>query len=605
MRHVLLPALFLGLFALCVPRMAVAAEGVDAEVAEAKVLFKDYLKALNRQYPFPEWEKQLEKARKSLDKARDKAAGGYQRGLYASLVPLAQEVAAVGKRRSDVNKLISELYVATLAARVEAMFAKEGRRLSPEAKSAFERALMPYEAGSLKPKQAYLAGAASLERDFRRLQTEWLYAFSQDFLGRRVEEHLKAFDFARNEAVFDDYSLQLDYWTREIAGNAGQAHGQLLSLSRKFDGAKAGIRQNLENLLEVLNTDMLFSDLLEHARKQDVEFTIEVEEKIEASLKERSQATVAPIRQRLDAWRDFADALRGRSSEAQARADQQRSQQLAREETERRERESMEALREEQERQAREQKEKFKQTLTALKTFTFKSETSVELDDDSKQALKAKAGFLKTSYVRSGQNRLSVDKGAKFSDTLAYVQKFRVEDGGVDFSKMTLQERTSQSAYTYASPSGRTSNADLEEFVAEVALGSFSTYYSFLSYLAPSRWRPGRLAWTPDRAQDKAVQDREFSYVDLVVDAHRKRQGGGGTRTANVVNLPANMIVIFDPKGAIIRFQPFSDIGSVTIQKGDLVGGKLHYKFLNYSADRRNIYLNGIDPEIKVSSPGA
>jgi hypothetical protein len=34
------------------------------------------------------------------------------------------------------------------------------------------------------------------------------------------------------------------------------------------------------------------------------------------------------------------------------------------------------------------------------------------------------------------------------------------------------------------------------------------------------------------------------------------------------------------------------------------VGGKLYYKFLNYSTDRQNIYLNGIDPEMKVAAPG-
>lgn len=619
MRLGLFSALILGLCIFRAPGAeaaraeAAAAEGsgaiasTDAEVALAKAYFKEYLKVLNRQYPFPEWQKQLGKVRKSLDKTRQKAEGspGFNRGLYSSLGPLAQDVAAVAKQKIEVNRLISELYVATLAVRVESMFAKEGRRLDPEAKLAFQRALMPYEPGSLKPKQAFLSEAAALERDFRRLQTEWLYAFAQDYLGRRVEEHLKAHRFAQNEAIYDDYSLQLDYWTREIAGNAPQAHEQLKSLSRKFDGAKGGIRQDLESLLEVLNTDMLFSDLLEYARKQGVEFTIEVEEKIEASLKERSQATAAPIQQRLAAWRDFSFILRDRTTEAEGKAERQRSQQLAQAEMERRERERMEALREEQERQAREQKEKFKQTLTALKTFTFKSETSVELDDESKQALGTKAGILKTSYVFSGQKKLKVDKGAKFSDTLAYVQKFRVEDGGVDFSKMSLQERSNQSAYTYASPSGRTSNADLQEFVAEVALGSFSTYYSFLSYLAPSRWRPGRLGWMPDRAQEKAAQDREFSYVDLVVDAHRKRQGGGGSKAANVVNLPANMIVIFDAKGAIIRFQSFSDIDNVSIHPADLVGGKLHYKFLNYSVDRRNIYLNGIDQEIKVSASGA
>ena len=77
MRLALLPALLLGLFTLCVPR---AADSVESEVAEAKAHLKEYLKVLNRQYPFPEWEKQLDKARKSVDKARERAAAA---GLFA------------------------------------------------------------------------------------------------------------------------------------------------------------------------------------------------------------------------------------------------------------------------------------------------------------------------------------------------------------------------------------------------------------------------------------------------------------------------------------------------------------------------------------------
>lgn len=607
MRLAFLPAFLAGLLLVSVPVARSAGSAADADLAQAKAYLKDYLKALNRQYPLADWEKQLAKARKSLEKLKpgSRPGEGFDRRLYKSLESVGRDVAAAEARKPEAEALVREMHVSTLVARIESMFAKAGRRLDPEARAAFQRALMPYEQGSIKPKQAFLDNLASLGRDFRDLQTEWLYAYAQDRLGRRVEEHLQAYNFARNEALYDDFSLQLDYWTREIEGNAVQAHAQLEELSRKYDEARGRIRQNLDGLLEALHTDMLFSDLLEHARKQDVEFTIAVEEKIDASLKERNQATLEPIHQRLAAWNGFASRLHGRIGEAREKAEQQRSIQLAREESERRERERMEALRLEQERIAREQKEKFKQTLTALKTFTFKSETTVELDDQSRQALKTKAGFLKTSYVRSGSRKLQVDKGRKFSDTLALVQKFSVEDGGVDFSKMSLQERTSQSAYTYASPSGRTSNADLEEFVAEVALGSFSTQYSFLSYLAPARWKPGRVGWVPDRAQEKAAQDREFSYVDLVVDAHRKRPGAGTvTRQANTVNLPANMIVIFDPAGAIIRYQTFSDIGQVSIRQGDLVGGRLHYKFLNYSADRRNIYLNGIDQEMKVSAPG-
>lgn len=614
-----------------------ARSGGDGDAAQAKIYLKDYLKDLNARYPFADWEKETARCRADLAGLRATPpaldATGYER-----LAGLGRRIGELQRHRQDAVKLVQELYVSAMVGRIDERFRKDGRQWSPGSRSAFQRALMPYESGSVNPKLRFQTDVIQLEKDFRAAQTNWQFAFAQDFLGRRVDEHLRTHDLARIQTLYDDYSLQLDYWSRQIGANAAQARAQMEKLAGQYEGNKAFLKSNLEGLLEALNTDFLFSDLLEYARKRNVDFTLEVEEKIEAALKERSQSVLAPIRERIAGWKAFAAGIKDRLAEAQAterdqqarmlaasrereRAAREREQQALAEaerekarreeeqraaeeraEAERSERERLEALAEEQKRQEAEQKEKFRQTLTALKTFTFKTETSVELDDDSRKALGTRAGFLKTSYVRSGVNRLKVDK-SKFSDTLATVDKFTVEDGAVDFSKMSLQERTNQSAYTFTSPGGRTSQGDLEDFVAEVALGSFSTEYNFLSYLAPGRWSPGRVNWVPDRAAGKEAKDREFSYVDLVVEAHRKHSGAPA-RAEATVNLPANMIVIFDPRGSIIRFQSFADVDQVSIRRDDLVDGKLYYKFLNYSTDRQHIYLNGIDGEMKVSSPG-
>lgn len=595
-------ALAMGLFLSIAAPLAGVAED---DSAQAKSYLKVHLKQVNQRYPFADWEKQAARTRANLERLRSRTAasqGAFDRGGYPQIESLAKEVQDLLKRRAETDKLIQELYVPSMVSRIDGMFGSNGKQWDPDAKLAFQRSLMPYEAGSLRPKTAFQANVAAIERDFRQAQTEWLFTFAQDYLGRRVEDHLRAYDLAKIEALYDDYSLQLDYWNRQIQDNAVQTEAQLQQLSKRFEEKKGWLRQNLESLVEVLNTDFLFSDLLEYARKQNVEFTIDVEDKIEASLKERNQSTLAPIQARLSQWKDFSSQLRDKTAMASDLARNQKSQAMAQADEERRERERMEALKEEQRRMELEQKAKFKQTLSSLKTFTFKSETTVELDDDSKKALSTKSGFLKTSYVRSGVNKLKVDK-ERFNDTLALVQKFSVEEHQVDFSKMSLQERSNQSAFTYSSPAGRTSQGDLENFVAEVALGSFSTYYNFLSYVAPGRWSPGRVSWAADRNGEKINKDREFSYVDLVVDAHRKRSGGSN-RGESVKNLPANMIVLFDPQGAIIRFQSFGDVDEVSIRPGDLVGGKLYYKFLNYSTDRQHIYLNGIDPEMKTAVPG-
>lgn len=601
MRVSFFAALGLGLMLSFAPVKAAS----DGDTEQAKTFLKDYLKQVNQKYPFTDWEKQLSKFRNNLERARAREAAsgpGFNNDLYLSVQTLGKDVQEAAKHRADVEKLVKELYVSSMISRIDGMFSQAGKRWDPDARLSFQRTLMQYESGSLKPKTAYLANSTALDRDFTALQTDVLFAFAQDYLGRRVEEHLRAFNFAKIEALYDDYSLQLDYWTKEFQANATQTQEQLAQLSRKFEENRVWLRQNLESLIEVLNTDMLFSDLLEYASKQKVDFTLEVEERIENALKEQNKAVLAPIQERIVLWKNLAAKLREKTAMAQELALNQKTQAMARAEDERKENERLEALKSEQRRLEDEQKAKFKQTLTALRTFTFKSETSVELDDDSKKALTTKAGFLKTSYVRSGSNRLKVDK-EKFSDTLAMVQKFTVEEGQVDFSKMSLQERSNQSAYTYASPAGRTSEGDLANFVAEVALGSFSSFYTFLSYLTPERWTPGhRFSWSADRGPQKANQDREFSYVDLVVDAHRKRSGGS-TRGESSANLPANMIIIFDPQGSIIRFQSFADIDQVSIRSGDVVGGKLYYKFLNYSTDRQHIYLNGIDAEMKVGIP--
>ncbi len=579
--------------------------GGDGDAVQANIYLKEYLKQVNQKYPFSNWEKQLTKTRADLDRSRSHFALSnppFEQAMYLSLESLSRDVQDITRHRVEANGLIRELYAFNLVSRVEGMFSNDGKQWDPGSKLTFQKNLMGYEAGSLKPKSIFLANVASLDRDFKVLQTNLLFSFAKGFLSRRVEEHLRTFNFAKIEALYDDYSLQLDYWSKQIQANAIQTQEQLASLNKKYEENKLWLRQNLQNLVEVLNTDMLYSDLLEYASKQKVELTLEVEEKIETSLKEQNQVTMAPIQERILLWKNFTSMLREKLNLAQIQAQNQKSQSLAKAENDKQEQERLDALKTEQQQMEETQKAKFKQTLAELRAFTFKGENSVELDADSKKALSTKAGFLKTSYVRTGVNKLKVEK-SKFSDTLAIVEKFHVEDRQVDFSKMSLQERSNQSAYTYTSPEGRTSQGDLANFVSEVALGSFSSFYSFLSYVTPKQWGlDKRVLWSPERIGEKVVQDREFSYVDLVVDAHRKRSSTP-TRGESTNNLPANLIIIFNPAGAILRFQPFGSIDQVTIHPNDLIDGKLNYKFLNYSTDRQHIYLNGIDGEMKIGIP--
>jgi hypothetical protein len=575
-------------------------------VAEAKAMLKEHLKTLNQAYPFPLWIAALEKAHQGIEKLKPLAARRpVDINQATAFSRLEKEVQGLRDRRPDVQKLINEMYVQVVTFRIEERFKKNGKIFSPEARDAFVQQLKPYEAGSLQPKTAYLARLASIEKAFQDLRQAWMVAYAEEFLAKRIEDQLRSHDLQKNESLYDAYTLQLEYWRGQVKTHAGHSQIELKKMAEKWKKDRDLVQGILGKLTEALNTDMLYSDLLAAASKDGIEFPLEVESYLEEQLKSRQVELRNPIEQRKVAWNNFQADLKALMEKTELEAEGQHHQAVALAEEERREQERLAALKAEQEMHEREQREKFKQTLNALKTFTFKSETAVSLDDDATKALGTQTGFLKTSYVGTGKVKLKVGK-EKFSDTLATVEKFNMAEGSIDLSKMTLEEKTNQSAYVYTSPNGRTSQQDLERFVNLVALGSFSTGYNFFSYVPSSAVRPGSsIRWKQDKSGDKAAQDRNFSYVDLVVDAHRVYHGamkaGEKKSVVRSVNVPANMIIFFDNQGGIKRFISFADVSEVVVRHGDLTGGKLYYKFLNYSVDRVNIYLNGLDPEIKVA----
>ncbi len=596
----------LALWAFLIPITLYASEPVD-EIAQAKVYLKDHIKKLNHDYLFSDWEEDLAKTQKNFGKLNEKshqANAGKDKGIYKKWLQFDKDISKLDGSPEKVNQLIHELYAFTVAQRIEEQFRQEGKVFSPLNKIKFQRMLMPLEARSLKPRQDYLLTLNQLKMDCKNGETEWLFNYAEIFLSQHMQALLADAKFAQNEAYYDDDAMQLEYWSNSIATNAEQAASEIEKLQQKFLGQKNDLLQHLETLQEALNADMLFSELLAFAEKDKMEITVAAEEKIEVALKAQSNQQLQPIQTRLEGWKRLEQDLLRRKNYAFTQVSIQKNQALANEQRKQQEEAQMAALHEEQKRLEAERSAKFKATLTSITQFSLKTETTIELDDEAKNSLQQKNGVLKTTVVQSGVNKLTVEK-SHFSDTLAFVQRFSVAAGQIDFSKLSLQEKTSQSAYTFASPSGRTNNQDLNDFVNTVALGSYSTYFNFISFTPPLHWLSGRkMNWQVDKDHPAAVQDREFSYVDLVVDAHRTHSVTSKTQqTPQKVNLPPNMLIIFHPQGNVIRFQSFSSPNELTILRNDLIDGKLYYKFLNYSADRRNIYLNGIDPEIKNSTP--
>ncbi len=615
----------------------------SAEQTQARVYLKQRLLQLNLEFPFSTWARRLDSLNNEIDGfLAHHQPMRYDPALRPELLRFSAALDSARAERPQVQSLIHEMYVQIMVGRIQEAFRRDGKTLSPQGRDALYRALKPYEAGSLRPKTDFLAQLVSLDRKFSHAYSTWLFEWAGAWFPHLLATQSQDTGFAAEEAQRQDLALQLEYWTRQIdSGGAAQAVTHFRQLQTELLQERPRALADLRSMEANLDPDMLLSDLLEEAQKEGLSFTVEAEERVEAALDARGQSVLLPMRDKIDTWMRFDQALQNALTRAQATVDrnqqaitahaaeEQQEQQAQQELAARTEQEQWEQQRQAEEQREREEqqqqqeqarlaalaaeqdsadaaeREQAEQTLAEWKSLQAGGALA-GLDGATDSALAVHAGTLKTSTVASGRTRLQV-ASRKFSDTLAFVEKFTVDESHIDLSKLSLDQKASQSAYVYTSPTGRTNPRDLDQFVQNVALGSFNTEYRFLSYLVPERLRCGRdLAWEFDRSSQPVVHDRVFSYVDLVDDAHHKHAKGTGTPAEGAeMNLPANLIVIFDAQGGIMRYQSFGHPDQIFIRPQDLVDGRLHYKFLNYSVDRENIYLNGIDPEIKVSAPAS
>jgi len=574
-----------------------------SEQAWARLNLKRHLQQMQKDYPFVLWEVKLRNFEHGYEKLKSRlppnpvdASGEKEVRRLESLADSLRTL------RPKVENLIREMYIEVMLMHIEERMIGEKRPFSPQGRLTFQRAMKPYEAGSLRPKTDWLAKFATLEKYLQDARSSWLFGWAQGALATHIDKLLKNSGFAEHADNRQKFIVESQYWERQLILDPLQAAGKIRSLEYDFNAKNQAARNNLTQLLSDLQPEMLLSELLEMARVQGLEFSVETETRIETALLARQIQLLKPVEEALEAWKNLAQTFPALLAKAVKMETHSEQKSVAQSEKTRRENERLEALALEQKKAEVSQREQFRKNLDAWRNVRLTDAGA--LDSITQQAVSAPSGRLQTGSISNGRHFIPV-KSPKFSDTLAFVEKFVVEDSKLDISRMSLEEKASQSSYVFASSSGRTSPADLERFVQNVALGSFETRYRFLSYFAPESWRLGKpLVWKADRQAETQVRDREFSYVDLVADAHRKHPSSSATAASeSKSNMPANMLVIFDLRGGIRRFQSFADTRKIIIRPDDLIDGKLRYKFLSYGADQRNIYLYAIDAEIKSSAP--
>lgn len=362
---------------------------------------------------------------------------------------------------------------------------------------------------------------------------------------------------------------------------------------------KKKVKIPLGDILELekdLAPENLFSEIAAHASRDKIEYTGRGEKKIEAVFESLSRKNLKIVRFRISQWNNLKDNLDD--------AIQKTNQHLAY------------LIRKEKKRA------EFKKRVAAIGTgkYTPSAEDSTEEGDDygeedrvaSANMLNAsfhkginkKSGRLKTTEVKSASKKLKVRVDG-FDDDLYRTDKFDFDiKQKTTFDRLSVSTKEALSLYTYKSSMGRAGKQDLKTFVNEVGLISFGTLEEFISFKLPPKWKPKKsLKWIKEKTKQEAVNhDRTFTYVELFVEAHRYKKGAPPPEVqVSKKYISPNMIVIFEPGGGIKRYQTFTNIKKLRLRKSDVMGGNVHYKFLNYTVQGSRIHLNGIDHEVKLA----
>jgi len=566
--HKLISRSLLALLVTCIP-LAASISSQQKKKVKARV------KGIEREYPFKKWRKNRKNLNKELEKVSRKFSVNPNQGLldfpHKKLKRLEKKIIEVDQYLELIDSTIAKLKTARI---LKDVFPRGGRVRSREearARAQIRLTLTQKEKNRLEPFIFLKKDCMKLHTDFYEFQSDWMLNYARKSLFKKVKDEFQKNYFSANTRIYSAVAQRVKKFIRQLPETPKESEKTLKYIQDKIPQPMA----HLDKLERALNPDMLYHSVLEKAAEENIRFSFQAEHKIEGLLKSLSEQNLNVVTKRKRRWyliqSDISSALT-RVPEAMANL-----------------------------KRKKERKQEFRKYLSDL---TSSSESSFVSDTVFKKVLAKKTKNVKTSEVQSGRKNLDV-KVEGFSHDLAKVGKLdlSLETNNGDFDRIYGDSKETQALYVFYAQGGRADNNDLNSFVNEVGLLSFSGEEEFLSYKLPKKWKAEKkVRWKKVKAsEEKENYNREFTYVDLVVEAHKEHFKTEAYEYVKKIYVPANMLIIFRPGGAVKRFETFSDVRRLRIKPQDLENGNLYYKFLNYSVDGPEIHLNGIDQVIKLA----
>ncbi len=535
-----------------------------------------YYDSLYKEYPLKKWQQKGKSISKGIYKAHTtfykNPSDGISEINYKKLIKL-------GKSADECKVYYDNIHKLYLALKTESIISAVFPRSQPADNAREARAISDIRINLKKTEKERLEKPAMLGRKFRdvinkyeELQADWMFYYARNALFKNAKKQFEIYHFKQNADAYREFNKRGKLYAAGVQEEPAKALIALNALNKKMSMPL----KHLFELKDQLSPEMLYNGILESAADDKIDFTMKAEAKIEAILQPLSQQNLKIVKDRYAQWQ----VLRNNINQAITNAN------TCLQRIDRRNR----------------NKNDVKNMLTNLTN----NDSKLSIDGSLDKAMDHKSAAMHKSRIGSARNKLAV-KVEGFSDTLAHVNMADVkfENKFNDkFERITADSKENEGIYVHVAKGSRADKSDLMQFVREVGLISFGNNKEFLSYKLPKNWVAGKaIKWQKDVwVQAEASHDREFSYVELFVEAHKVRQQKSAGDYVKKVYIPANMIIIFGSGGEIKRYITFSDIRRLVLTNNDLSGENIYYKFLNYSTRGQYIYLNGIDYQIKMAS---
>ena len=551
-------------------------EAAKSAVVKLENRVNHHIEKLETKYPLKRWTKQVDEVEKELSGLKSEYFSIQSHDLavipFHNWQKFEKCLAEVKAMRTSLINLIQSLETESIVEQTIPRTIRIRNRAEAGRRARLLKSLNKNENRRTRKKKKLLEQCELVLDAYKKWQADWMFLYARKTVFQAIKNKFHAHQFTQNHQALVEAAQRAQQISQTISSSPLAVYDELDRLKASFPAMVT----TLVLLEDGLAIDSLYQQVFKQAALDSITFNALARKKIKTLLPSLSEQNRLAVEKQRKRWLEL-DYMISQTMEH-----------------------ALEYQGELEMRKAR--KAQYNRELTAM---MLSEDRKIQWDKSLDKALSVRPGKLRNSTVGSARNK-SKAKVDSYYEQLAYVGKlnFDVKCDLPEIERIYDNPKEVQSLYLFMAEQGHPDKNDLREFVHEVALLSFGGTEEFLSYRLPTKWVPNKkIRWQSIKNQEKEkVQNREFTFVQLVTEAHRTRPREFTGQYVKKIYTPANMILIFQPGGRVKRYQTFADISKLRINPSDLSDGQLYYKFLNYSVSGEFIHLNGIDHEIKMAT---